>query len=49
MSRAGSGDVVFVRPRNSIYTALAAAGTVAVAVGLIALFVRCTALGVKFF
>jgi hypothetical protein len=49
MSRVGSGDVVFVKPRNSIYTALAAAGTVAVIVGLLALYVRSLALGVKFF
>jgi len=49
MSRAGSGDVIFVKPRNSVYTALAAGGTVAVIVGLIALYMRSVALGVKFF
>jgi len=49
MSRASSGDVVFVRARNNVYTALAAGGTVAVLVGLIALYLRCVALGVKFF
>jgi hypothetical protein len=49
MSRAGSGDVIFVKPRNSVYTALAAGGTVAVIVGLIALYLRAVALGVKFF
>ena len=49
MSRAGSGDVIFVKPRNSVYTALAAAGTVAVIVGLVALYFQSLALGVKFF
>jgi hypothetical protein len=49
MSRAGIGDVIYVKPRNGIYTALAAGGTVAVIVGLIALYLRCVALGVKFF
>jgi hypothetical protein len=49
MSRAGAADVVFVKPRNSVYTALAAGGTVAVIVGLIALYMRSVALGVKFF
>jgi hypothetical protein len=49
MSRAGGADVVFVKPRNSVYTALAAGGTVGVIVGLIALYMRCVALGVKFF
>ena len=49
MSRAGVADVVFVKPRNSVYTALAAGGTVAVIVGLIALYMRSVALGVKFF
>ena len=49
MSRAGGADVVFVKPRNSIYTALAAAGTVAVIVGLVALYLRSVALNVKFF
>ena len=49
MSRAGGADVVFIKPRNSVYTALAAGGTIAVIVGLIALYLRCVALGVKFF
>ena len=49
MSRGGSGDVVFIKPRNSVYTALAAAGTVAVIVGLIVLYMQSLALGVKFF
>jgi hypothetical protein len=49
MSRAGSGDVVFVKPRSSVYTALAAGGTVAVLVGLIVLYMQALSLGVKFF
>ena len=49
MSRAGTGDVVFVKPRNNIFTALAAGGTVALIVGVLALYLRCVALGVKFF
>jgi hypothetical protein len=49
MSRAATGDVQFVKPQNSVYTALAAGGTMAVLVGILALYVRCVALGVKFF
>jgi hypothetical protein len=49
MSRAGAGDVIFVKPRANVFTALAAAGTVAVIVGLVALYIQATALGVKFF
>ena len=49
MSRAGAADVVFVKPRNSVYTALAAGGTVAVIMGLVALYMQSMALGVKFF
>ncbi len=48
MSRLGT-DIIEIRPRNNVYTALSAAGTVAVLIGLLALYSRMTALGVKLF
>jgi hypothetical protein len=49
MSRASSGDIVFVKPSSNVYTGLAAAGTVALIVGLVVLYLQAAALGVKFF
>jgi|tagenome__1003787_1003787.scaffolds.fasta_scaffold15701291_1 hypothetical protein len=40
MTRAASGDVVAVTPGATVYTALAAAGTLAVLVALIVLFMK---------
>jgi hypothetical protein len=40
MTRAASGDTVTLRPTANIYTALAAAGTVAAAIGLAVLIIR---------
>ena len=40
MSRAASGDTVVVKPSANVYTALAAAATAAVLLGLIALFLK---------
>jgi hypothetical protein len=49
MSRGAATEAVTVAPTNNIYTALAAAALVATAVGLIVLFVRASAIGIKFF
>jgi hypothetical protein len=40
MTRAASGDTVTLRPTANIYTALAAAGAVAAAIGLAVLIMR---------
>ncbi len=49
MSRLSGADIIEIRPRNNVYTALSAAGTIAVIVGLLALYARISALGVKLF
>ena len=48
MSRVGSGNEIIVKPRSNVYTALAAAGAIAVAVGLAALLIRANSLGISF-
>jgi hypothetical protein len=40
MTRAATGDVVAVTPGATVYTALAAAGTLALLVALIVLFIN---------
>jgi hypothetical protein len=40
MSRVGTGDTVYVKPTNNIYTALAAAAVVINILGLIFMFLR---------
>ncbi len=40
MSRAVTGDTVVVKPTNNIYTALAAAGVVAVIVALVVVIMK---------
>jgi hypothetical protein len=40
MSRAGTGDVIALKPTNNVYTALAAAGFVVVLTGLILFYVK---------
>ena len=44
MSRAATGDTFEVRPQNNVYTALAAAATVAVAIGLVVVLLQYRAL-----
>ncbi|HEY0010275.1 MAG TPA: hypothetical protein VGB55_16250 [Tepidisphaeraceae bacterium] len=40
MSRIASGDVVYVRPTNNVYTALAAAGFVLTLTGFILFYLK---------
>jgi hypothetical protein len=49
MTRGTTNDPVTVAPTNNIYTALTAAATVAVLIGLIVLFIRAKAVGVVLF
>ncbi len=50
MSRLPSSpNTILVKPTNNVYTALAAAGLVAVIVALVVLFLRADALGIKIF
>lgn len=49
MSRAASGDVVTVPASSNMYTGLAAAATVGVALAVLVLFLRAKALGVELF
>jgi capsular polysaccharide biosynthesis protein len=49
MTRAATTDTVTVAPANNVYTVLAALATVAVAIGLVVLFLRANQLGIKLF
>lgn len=49
MSRMQTSETVAVAPSNNIYTVLAIAGTVAVAIGLIVLILKANALGIELF
>ena len=49
MSRLPATDTVFVKPRNNVYTALAAAGTVVVLLGLLALWSLSSGLDISLF
>ena len=49
MSRVQTGDVVVRKADNNIYTVLAFAGVVVAVLGLIVIFMRANALGVKLF
>jgi hypothetical protein len=49
MSRLSTGDVHYVKPSNNVYTALAAIGTVVVILGVVALWMRASELGINFF
>jgi len=40
MSRLSTSDTVVQKPTNNVYTALAAAGVIVAALGLVALFIR---------
>jgi len=40
MSRVQSGDTVYVKPANNMYTVLAAIGTIVTLLGFIVLFIR---------
>lgn len=40
MTRAATGDTIIIRPQNNIYTVLLAAATVAVAIGLLVVWMR---------
>lgn len=40
MSRLGTGDVIELKPRNNVYTALAAVGFVVVTTGLVLFFIK---------
>ena len=42
MSRMSRGDQIVVKPKNNVYTALAAAACAALILGLVALFVQST-------
>lgn len=50
MSRLPSSpNTIVVKPTNNVYTALAAAGLLAVVVALVVLFIRANELGIKIF
>lgn len=49
MSRMSGGETIPIRPTNNIYTVLTGVATAVVAVGLILLFLRASALGVSLF
>lgn len=40
MSRLGTGDVIELKPRNNVYTALAAAAFVLVTTGLVLFYIK---------
>jgi hypothetical protein len=44
MSRVATGDTYEVRPQNNVYTGLAAAATIAVAIGVVVVFLQYRAL-----
>jgi hypothetical protein len=49
MTRVAATDTVTVAPSNNVYTVLTALATVAVAIGLMVLFIRAKQLGVVLF
>jgi hypothetical protein len=49
MTRVASGEMVPVPASNNIYTVLLAAANVAVAIGLLVVFIRANVLGVQLF
>jgi hypothetical protein len=40
MTRAATGDTIVIRPQNNIYTVLLGAATLAVAIGLLVVWMR---------
>ena len=46
MSRSATGDTVYIKPANNIYTVLAGAALVVVILGLVAIYLRMDALGI---
>jgi hypothetical protein len=40
MTRAATGDTIVIRPQNNIYTVLLAVATLAVAIGLLVVWMR---------
>jgi len=43
MSRMGRGDQIIVKPKNDVYTALAAAACAALILGILAMYMQSTA------
>jgi hypothetical protein len=49
MSRAATGDTVTLPPSNNVYTVLLGGALIVVILGLVVVFTRATAAGIKFF
>jgi hypothetical protein len=49
MTRAATGDTVTLPPSNNVYTVLLGAALICVILGLVVVFMRANAAGIKFF